>query len=67
LFALKLGDYKNRQQNNSVILIDGLAKKRNRRFSVIPAKAGIQEFHKVTNRLDTRFRGYGDYLRMHLN
>ena len=44
---------------------DGLDKKHNRRFFVIPAKAGIQEFQKVTNRLDTRFRGYDDFLRVH--
>ena len=45
--------------------------------TVIPAKAGIQEFQKVTNRLDTRFapslgllrtsRGYDDFLRVHQN
>ncbi len=40
-------------------------KKRKSRFLVIPAEAGIQEFQKVINRLDTRFRGYDDYLRMH--
>ena len=28
---------------------------------VIPAKAGIQDFLKVTSRLDTRFRGYDDF------
>ena len=46
-------------------MLDGFAKKHNRRFFVIPAKAGILEFQKVINRLDTRFRGYDDFLRVH--
>jgi hypothetical protein len=32
---------------------------------VIPAQAGIQEFNSVANRLDTRFRGYDDFLLVH--
>jgi len=32
-------------------------------MSVIPAQAGIQEFLAVTKPLDTRFRGYDDFLR----
>jgi hypothetical protein len=35
----------------------GLAKKRNRRFYVIPAKAGIQEFQKVTTDWIPAFAG----------
>ena len=53
------------QPNYLESLNDGLAKKHNLLFSVIPAKAGIQEFQKHTNRLDTRFRGYDDFLRVH--
>jgi len=32
---------------------------------VIPAQAGIQEIMTVTNTLDTRFRGYDDFLQLH--
>jgi hypothetical protein len=35
------------------------------RFSVIPAKAGIQYFQAVTNDLDPDFRRSDDYLRTH--
>jgi hypothetical protein len=34
-------------------------------FSVIPAKAGIQEFQQITFYLDTRFHGYDDLLLIH--
>ena len=45
--------------------IDGLVKSLKRRFSVIPAKAGIQSFQLVISFLDSRFRGSDDFLRVH--
>jgi hypothetical protein len=44
---------------------DGFAKSHNSQLFVIPAQAGIQEFKIVTNWLDTRLRGYDDFLRAH--
>ncbi len=34
-------------------------------FPVIPAQAGIQEFQVSKTPLDTRFRGYDDFLQVH--
>ncbi len=36
-----------------------------KQFFVIPVKTGIQSFQVVTCFLDTRFRGYDDFLRMY--
>jgi len=44
---------------------DGFAKNHISQLNVIPAQAGIQEFQRITNRLDTRFHGYDGFLRVH--
>jgi hypothetical protein len=43
--------------------VDEFVKSQKSLISVIPAQAGIQEFQIVTKPLDTRFRGYDDFLR----
>ncbi len=45
--------------------IDKLVKNPEKQFFVIPVKTGIQSFQVVTCFLDTRFRGYDDFLRMY--
>jgi hypothetical protein len=45
--------------------LDTFVKSQKNLISVIPAQAGIQEFQPVTKPLDTRFRGYDDFLREH--
>jgi hypothetical protein len=46
-------------------MLDGLVKSPKRRFSVIPAKAGIQFFQIVINYLDSGFHRSDDFLRVH--
>ncbi len=47
-------------------LFDDLVKSPKIRFSVIPAKAGIQSFQIVINSLDSGFHRSDDFLRDHL-
>jgi len=42
---------------------DDLVKSRKTANDVIPAKAGIQEFQRITNALDPGFRRGDDFLR----
>jgi hypothetical protein len=49
----------------ATLSIDGFARNRKRRFSVIPAKAGIQYFETVANFLDPGFHRGDDFLRRH--
>ena len=45
--------------------VDGLVKSLEVPFCVIPAKAGIQSFRRVTNHLDSGFHRSDDFLRSH--
>ena len=46
-------------------MFDGLVLSQNIAISVIPVETGIQCFQAVTYILDTRFRGYDNFLRGH--
>ncbi|HDH05813.1 MAG TPA: hypothetical protein ENH01_08895 [Nitrospirae bacterium] len=46
-------------------IFDKLVINPEKQFFVIPVKTGIQSFQVVTCFLDTRFRGYDDFLRMY--
>ncbi len=43
---------------------DELVKSAKQHLSIIPVQTGIQYSQAVTRILDTRFRGYDDFLRM---
>ena len=45
------------------IIIDKVVKSLKTHIFVIPVKMGIQSFQVVAPPLDTRFRGYDDFLR----
>ena len=50
---------------SALVKPDKLLKSPEKQFFVIPVKTGIQSFQVVTCSLDTRFRGYDDFLRMY--
>jgi len=47
--------------------VDGFLESKKRNFSVIPAKAGIQQYDEVKNFLDPGFHRGDHFLRDHLS
>jgi len=50
---------------NGIVLLDGFVKSPKTPFSVIPAKAGIQENQRLLDPGLRRGDGFGDFLRDH--
>jgi hypothetical protein len=46
-----------------LVITDALLRSPETAFSAIPLKTGIQSFQAITWILDTRIRGYDDFLR----